>query len=126
MPDRGDAGHNRPAPAPSVAAGTILSRIDIAGAGHPNMRIMATLCVPSNQRWPAALLAGFHASWLTILLIVAINAGFAGLMSIEDERPLWHPLVSTQCFGLCIAYAVNAASPWERGSTTCSSAVRPS
>jgi sensor histidine kinase YesM len=78
------------------------------------MGAMATLSLPTSQRWASALWAGFHASWLTILLIVAVNAGFAGLMSIEDERPLWHPFISTQCFGLAIAYAVNVASPWER------------
>jgi sensor histidine kinase YesM len=61
----------------------------------------------------AVLARGFHASWLTILLIMAINAGFAALMSIEDPRPFWHPAISTQCFGLAIAYAVNAASPWD-------------
>jgi sensor histidine kinase YesM len=98
----------------SVAAGGVLSRTTLALGGSPNMRDMDTLTAPAPQRWAAALWAGAHASWLTILLIVAINAGFAGLMSIEDERPLWHPLVSTQCFGLCIAYAVNVASPWER------------
>ena len=98
----------------SVAAGDVLSRITLVRAARPNMPSMDTLTAPGPQRWVAALRAGAHASWLTILLIVAINAGFAGLMSIEDERPLWHPLVSTQCFGLCIAYAVNVASPWER------------
>ena len=61
----------------------------------------------------ALLARGFHASWLTILLIVAINTGFAALMSIEDPRPFWHPPISAQCFGLAIAYAVNAASPWD-------------
>jgi sensor histidine kinase YesM len=35
-------------------------------------------------------------------------------MSIEDPRPFWHPFVTAQCFGLAIAYAVNAASPWEK------------
>ena len=32
----------------------------------------------------------------------------------RTSGPLWHPFVSTQCFGLAIAYAVNVASPWER------------
>jgi sensor histidine kinase YesM len=78
------------------------------------MRDMDTFAPPSRRHWLASLWGGFHASWLTILLIVAVNAGFAGLMSMEDERPLWHPFISTQCFGLAIAYAVNVASPWER------------
>jgi sensor histidine kinase YesM len=79
---------------------------------------MATVVAPSPaplRRPPlAALAAGFRASWLTILLIVAINAGYAAILSIEDPRPFWHPFVSAQCFGLAIAYAVNVASPWER------------
>ncbi len=75
---------------------------------------MATLALPAERGWLAALKAGFHASWLTILLIVGINIGFAAIMSIEDPRPFWHPLISTQCFGLAIAYAVNVASPWEK------------
>ena len=75
---------------------------------------MATLALPRGRGWLPALKAGFHASWLTILLIVAINSGFAAIMSIEDPRPFWHPFVSAQCFGLAIAYAVNVASPWEK------------
>jgi len=75
---------------------------------------MATLALPSDRGWLAALKAGFHASWLTILLIVAINSGVAAIMSIEDPRPFWHPFVSAQCFGLAIAYCVNVASPWEK------------
>jgi len=69
--------------------------------------------VPSRNRF-AFLARGFHASWTTILLIIAINTGVAAIMSIEDPRPFWHPFVSAQCFGLAIAYAVNAASPWEK------------
>ena len=53
-------------------------------------------------------------SWQTVALIVAINFGFAAILSIEDVRPFWHPLITAQCFGLAIAYAVNAARPWER------------
>lgn len=78
------------------------------------MRGMDTLALPSRRPWPEALRAGCHASWLTILLIIAINTGFAAILSIEDPRPFWHPFVSAQCFGLAIAYAVNVASPWER------------
>ena len=60
----------------------------------------------------AALARGFHASWLTVLLLVAINTGVAALLSIEDSRPFWHPFISAQTIGLLIAYAVNTAEPW--------------
>src|ERR1700682_1456267 len=53
-------------------------------------------------------------SWRTFALILAINTGFAAILSIEDARPFWHPFITAQCFGLPIAYAVNAASPWEK------------
>lgn len=62
----------------------------------------------------AALRAGISVSWLTVLLIAAINTGFAALLWIEDPRPFWHPLVTAQCFGFSIAFCVNAASPWEK------------
>ena len=61
----------------------------------------------------AMLARGFQASWLTILLLVTINTGVAGILSIEDMRPFWHPFISAQSLGLCIAYAVNAARPWD-------------
>ncbi len=64
--------------------------------------------------WLAAAAAGFRASWLTILLIVAINTGVAAILSLDDARPFWHPFISAQSFGLSIAYAVNAASPWDK------------
>jgi sensor histidine kinase YesM len=69
---------------------------------------------PASARWYAPLLAGVRVSWLTVLLIVAINTGIAALLWIEDPRPFWHPWVSAQCFGFAIAYCVNVASPWER------------
>src|SRR5438552_7126387 len=53
-------------------------------------------------------------SWRTFALILAVNTGFAAILSIEDTRPFWHPFVTAQCFGLSIAYAVNAAQPWEK------------
>jgi hypothetical protein len=53
-------------------------------------------------------------SWQTFLLILAINTGFAAILFTEETRPFWHPFVTAQCFGLSIAYAVNAASPWEK------------
>jgi hypothetical protein len=74
----------------------------------------ATVTFAPPRNWLAFLASGFRASWFTILLIVAINTGIAAIMSIEDPRPFWHPFISAQCFGLAIAYAVNAASPWEK------------
>ncbi len=68
----------------------------------------------SHVRWLAPLVAGLRVSWLTLLLIAAINTGFAGILWIEDPRPFWHPLLSAQCFGFAIAYCVNVASPWEK------------
>ncbi len=53
-------------------------------------------------------------SWRTVALILAINTGFAAILYIEETRPFWHPFITAQCFGLAIAYAVNAASPWEK------------
>jgi hypothetical protein len=53
-------------------------------------------------------------SWRSFALILAINTGFAAILSIEDRRPFWHPFITAQCFGLAIAYAVNFASPWEK------------
>jgi sensor histidine kinase YesM len=62
------------------------------------------------------LLAGFHAAWPTILLIAAINTGIAGVLWIDDPRPFWHPLVTVQLYGFAIAYCVNVAAPWDKGS----------
>jgi sensor histidine kinase YesM len=72
---------------------------------------MATL---PFARFGPALAGGFRVSWVTVLLIAAINTGIAGLLWIEDDRPFWHPLVSAQCFGFAIAYCVNVAAPWEK------------
>jgi hypothetical protein len=68
----------------------------------------------SSARWSGQLAAGLRVSWLTVLLIAAINTGIAGVLWIEDPRPFWHPFVSVQCFGFAIAYCVNVASPWEK------------
>src|SRR5437763_4385161 len=66
------------------------------------------------RHWWAPAAAGLsQASWQSVALILAINTGFAAILWIEDTRPFWHPLITAQCFGLSIAYAVNAASPWE-------------
>ncbi|HEV3240746.1 MAG TPA: histidine kinase [Casimicrobiaceae bacterium] len=68
-----------------------------------------------SAAWWGLALAGFHGvSLLTVALIIAINTGFAAMMNIEDPRPFWHPFVTAQCFGLAIAYFVNAVSPWEK------------
>ena len=60
------------------------------------------------------LIAGFHASWITVLLIAAINTGIALVLKIDDPRPFWHPLVTVQLFGFSIAYCVNVAAPWDK------------
>src|SRR4051794_40605205 len=54
-------------------------------------------------------------SWASIGLILAINTGFAGILSIEEVRPFWHPLITAQAFGLAIAYCVRVAAPWHSG-----------
>jgi len=68
-----------------------------------------------NPFWRIPFPAGLRrVSWTTIALILAINTGFAAILSIEDPRPFWHPFISAQCFGLSIAFVVNALSPWEK------------
>ena len=74
---------------------------------------MATTTTPPRLH---ALLAGFHAAWPTVLLIAAINLGIAGVEWIDDPRPFWHPLVTVQLYGFAIAYCVNVAAPWDKGS----------
>jgi len=74
---------------------------------------MATLA-PPLPRPVHPLRRGFDFSWSTLLLIIAINTGIAGVLWIDDPRPFWHPLLTVQCYGLAIAYCVNAAAPWER------------
>jgi signal transduction histidine kinase len=65
--------------------------------------------------WWAPVLAGFRGlSWQSVALILAINTGVAAMLYIEETRPFWHPFISAQCFGLSIAYAVNAAEPWNK------------
>jgi len=51
-------------------------------------------------------------SWQILALIIAINSGYAAMMSIEDTRPFWHPFITAQCLGLAIAFFVYAAAPW--------------
>jgi len=68
-----------------------------------------------GTHWWNPFTAGLRGvSWQTLALILAINTGFAALLFIDDTRPFWHPFITAQCFGLSIAYAVNAASPWEK------------
>jgi signal transduction histidine kinase len=62
----------------------------------------------------AALAAGFRASWLTVLLLAAINTGIAAVLWIGDVRPFWHPFVTVQLVGFAIAYCVNVACPWDK------------
>ena len=77
---------------------------------------MTTLAAPSPPREGvlAALARGFRARPLTLALIVAINTGIALILWNNDPRPFWHPLLTTQIYGLCIAYAVNVVAPWEK------------
>lgn len=61
-----------------------------------------------------ALRRGLDFKWSTLLLILAINTGIAGLLWIDDTRPFWHPLITAHVYGVVIAYCVNAARPWDR------------
>ena len=61
----------------------------------------------------AWLRRGLRFSWPTLLLILAINTAIGGVLWIGDPRPFWQPLVTAHCYGLAIAYWVNAARPWE-------------
>jgi len=61
----------------------------------------------------AMLARGFRISWLALFVIVLVNTGIAAVYWIEDPRPFWHPLVTVQCYGLAIAYCVNAVAPWD-------------
>ena len=74
---------------------------------------MASLPAPPRLH---PLLAGFHASWPTILLLAAIFTGIAGVLWIDDPRPFWQPLVTAQIIGFTIAYCVNVAKPWDKES----------
>ena len=69
---------------------------------------------PSALVDAAAAPASAACPGLTLALIIAINTGFAAILSIEDSRPFWHPLITAQSLGLSIAYVVNAASPWDK------------
>ena len=79
---------------------------------------MTTSITPSDASappWWAPAFAGLRGvSWQTVALILAINTAVAAILYIEETRAFWHPFVTAQCFGLSIAYMVNAASPWEK------------
>lgn len=64
--------------------------------------------------WWAPVFAGCRVSWQSVALILAINTGVAAILYTEETRPFWHPFITAQCFGLSIAYAVNAAAPWDK------------
>lgn len=74
---------------------------------------MATLAPSPPATVLTALAGGFRVSWLTALLIFAVNTGIAALLYTEEmSRPFFHPFITAQSFGLSIAYAVNVAKPW--------------
>jgi sensor histidine kinase YesM len=75
---------------------------------------MATLAPP--QPLLRSLLSGFHASWQSYALIAAINTGIALVLWTDDVRPFWHPLVTVQIYGFCMAYCVNVTAPWDKPS----------
>jgi sensor histidine kinase YesM len=78
------------------------------------MAATPALCPPPAPASRHPLRAGFDFSWLTLLLILAINTGIACVLWIDDPRPFWHPLITAHCYGLSIAYCVNVAKPWDR------------
>src|SRR5689334_10430771 len=61
-----------------------------------------------------ALARGFDFRWTTVLMIAAINSGIAVVLWVDDTRPFWHPFLTVQLMGFCIAYCVNAAAPWAK------------
>jgi sensor histidine kinase YesM len=68
----------------------------------------------AEHRAPGQVLRrGLAFSWPTLLLLLAINTAIAGVLWIGDPRPFWHPLLTTQCYGLAIAYCVNVVRPWD-------------
>ncbi len=79
---------------------------------------MTTSSTASGTRtdpWWAPVFAGLRGvSWQTLALILAINTAVAAILYVEETRAFWHPFITAQCFGLSIAYMVNAASPWEK------------
>jgi sensor histidine kinase YesM len=74
---------------------------------------MRAMPAPDNAI-ASALRRGLDFKWTTLLLILAINTGIAGVLWIDDVRPFWSPLVTAHAYGLAIAYCVNVARPWDR------------
>ncbi|HET9763958.1 MAG TPA: hypothetical protein VFR50_10595, partial [Casimicrobiaceae bacterium] len=60
----------------------------------------SSVTTPAANRFPWRSLLCSASSWQIIALIIAINTGYAGMMSIEDTRPFWHPFITAQCLGL--------------------------
>jgi hypothetical protein len=56
----------------------------------------------------------FWALARSVLLIFAINLGFAFLLSLRDPRAFIHPFITAQVAGFSIALAVAASKPWRR------------
>lgn len=61
------------------------------------------------------IIAATRVSWKRLALIAAINTGIALAMwsDANEMRPFWHPLVSAQSFGFCIAWSFNLLMPWK-------------
>jgi hypothetical protein len=79
------------------------------------MTTSSTISDTRSSAWWSPVFAGLRGlSWQTVALILAINTGVAAILYIEETRPFWHPFITAQCFGLSIAYAVNAAAPWDK------------
>jgi hypothetical protein len=64
------------------------------------MRAMSDASLPAVWH---ALRRGLDFKWTTLLLILAINTGIAGLLWIDDTRPFWHPLITAHSYGVLIA-----------------------
>src|SRR4030095_10557225 len=85
----------------------------LAGTRIAAMTPSSSLVSPPATGLLPVLARGFRFSWQALLIIVCVNTGIAGVYWIEDPRPFWHPFVTVQCYGLSIAYCVNAAQPWD-------------
>lgn len=59
------------------------------------------------------VIAATRVSWRLLLLIAAINTGIALAIWVEDPRPFWHPLITTQSYGFSIAWFFNLLTPWK-------------
>src|SRR5213592_1708877 len=97
-----------------VAPGRGLSLDQVARAAARTIAGMTSSSTRFGTRtepWWAPVFAGLRGvSWQTLALILAINTAVAAILYIEETRAFWHPFVTAQCFGLSIAYMVNAAS----------------